>query len=99
MPYRRTAGVTYEVSAGRAVLLDAGGETLTTLNPTGTTIWRSLDGSRDVSELAACLAVDHPDVERRTLEADVEAFLAELDTDGLVERSDVVPVAEPGFEA
>ncbi len=99
MPYRRTAGVTFEVSAGRAVLLDADGETLTTLNPTGTSIWRSLDGTRDVSELAACLAEEHPEVPHRTLEADVEAFLAELGRDGLVEHTGAGRVVGPGFEA
>ena len=99
MPYRRTAGVTFEVSAGRAVLLDADGETLTTLNPTGTSIWHLLDGSRDVTELAACLAEEHPDVPAATLERDVEAFVAELDRDGLVEHTGTERVAGPGFEA
>ncbi len=99
MPFRRTAGVTFEVSAGRAVLLDAAGETLTTLNPTGTTIWRSLDGSRGTAELAACLAEEHPEVPIATLEDDVEVFLAELDRDGLVQRSGSGRAAEPGLEA
>lgn len=99
MPYRRTAGVTYEVSAGRAVLLDAEGAMLTTLNPTGTSIWRSLDGTRGVSELAECLADEHPEVPIRTLEGDVEAFLAELDGDGLIEHTGADRVVGPGFEA
>jgi hypothetical protein len=98
MPYRRTAGVTFEVSAGRAVLLDADGATLTTLNPTGTKIWRSLDGSRDVVELATRLAEEHPEVGQPTLEADIEAFLAELDADGVVERTGAGEVVAPGFE-
>ena len=99
MPYRRTEGVTFEVSAGRAVLLDADGETLTTLNPTGTSIWRSLEGSRGVGELAARLAEEHPDVPIRTLEGDVEAFLADLDRDGLVEHTGARRVVGPGSEA
>ena len=98
MPFRRTAGVTFEVSAGRAVLLDADGETLTTLNPTGTTIWRSLDGSRDVTELAARLAEEHPDVPIGTLEGDVEAFLDELGRDGLIQDAGTGRAAEPGLE-
>ncbi|MEM8904448.1 MAG: PqqD family protein [Actinomycetota bacterium] len=85
MPYRRSAGVTFEVSDGRAVLLDADGDTLTTLNPTGTRIWQDLDGRRDVGELAARLGAVHPEVPVETLRTDVEAFLDELGSDGLVE--------------
>ncbi|MEO1062174.1 MAG: PqqD family protein [Actinomycetota bacterium] len=99
MPYRRTAGVTFEVADGRAVLLDAEGAMLTTLNPSGTSIWEGLDGRRGVPELAERLAEEHPEVPLRTLEADVQVFLGELVDDGLVEHTGAAQVAEPGFEA
>ena len=98
MPYRRTAGVTFEVADGRAVLLDTEGAMLTTLNPSGTNIWQGLDGRRGVTELAERLAEQHPEVPLRTLEADVQVFLAELVDDGLIEHAGAHQVAEPGYE-
>lgn len=86
MPYRRAAGVTFEVTDGRAVLLDAAGSTMTTLNPTGTLLWRALDRELDADALTAELAVEFADVETERLRADVHHFLEELVGDGLIEQ-------------
>ncbi|MEO1060381.1 MAG: PqqD family protein [Actinomycetota bacterium] len=88
MAYRRADGVTFEVSGERAMLLDAAGATLTTLNPTGTAVWRALDGSRGPEELTALLAEVHPDVPATALRSDVEDFLQVLAADELIEPVD-----------
>ena len=39
--FRRSDEVVFEVSAGRAVLLDRTGKELITLNPVGTLVWQA----------------------------------------------------------
>jgi hypothetical protein len=84
MLYHRSTGLTWEMADDRAVILDAAGSTLTTLNAVGTLVWRHLDHPRDPSELADHLAEHFPEVGVSELEADVEAFLAQLHDEGLV---------------
>jgi hypothetical protein len=84
MHYRRSSTVTWELVEERAVILDADGSTLTTLNPIGTLIWRQLDEPRDPVELSARLADRFPSVEREELESDARDFLDGLARDGLV---------------
>ena len=47
MRYHRSSTVTWEIVDERAVILDADGSILTTLNPVGTLIWRQLDQPRE----------------------------------------------------
>jgi hypothetical protein len=82
--YHRSSTVTWELVDERAVILDADGSTLTTLNPIGTLIWRQLDEPRDPGELSARLADQFPSVDRRQLESDAGDFLDRLAQDGLV---------------
>jgi hypothetical protein len=74
----------YEVSAGRAVLLDAAGSELITLNPVGTLVWNALDGERDATAVAIDLHHRFGEVALDELTTDVGAFLAELAELGLV---------------
>jgi hypothetical protein len=84
MRYRRCADVTWEMADERAVILDAGGSTLTTLNPVGTVIWRYLDQPRDDAEIIGHLAGWFPGVDRARLQEDARAFIGRLADDGLV---------------
>jgi hypothetical protein len=84
MHYHRSSTVTWELVDERAVILDADGSTLTTLNPVGTLIWRQLDQPREAAELGAHLADRFPSVDRHQLESDAGAFLSRLVRDGLV---------------
>jgi hypothetical protein len=84
MRYHRSSTVTWELVDERAVILDADGSTLTTLNPVGTLIWRQLDEPRDPAAVGARLADAFPSVDRHQLEADAGDFLARLARDGLV---------------
>ncbi len=77
-PPRRSDLVVFEVTDGRAVLLDASGTELITLNPVGTIVWNALDGTRDVDALARVLASEFPDVDPAQLVDDVRRFLDEL---------------------
>lgn len=72
------------MAGSRAVLLDASGTELITLNPVGSLVWNELDGRRDADELAASLHEKFAGVELTELRADVAAFLDELVELGLV---------------
>lgn len=82
--YRHADDMTWDDADDRAVILDAGGSTLITLNPVGTEIWHQLDVPCDVETLTTRLAGTFPDVERDQLRDDVIGFLEELVAEGLL---------------
>jgi hypothetical protein len=82
--FRRSDDVVFEVSGGRAVLLDQSGTELITLNPVGTLIWQALEHPSDVHTIAQQLNATFPDVPTEQLEADATSFLDELGASGLV---------------
>ena len=84
MRYHRSSTVTWELVDERAVILDADGSTLTTLNPVGTLIWRRLDEPCGPAELGRHLADRFPSVDQQQLESDAGAFLDGLAREGLV---------------
>jgi hypothetical protein len=88
MAWQRSPQVVYEVVDGQAVLLDAAGVELITLNAVGTLVWQQLDGAREEAELAAELSGHFPSVGEADLENDIGAFLAELAAGALVLPSD-----------
>ena len=59
-------------------------ESIYTFNDAGGTIWALVDGERSVSDIARALAVEF-DVSEESALADVRAFLATLEDEGLVE--------------
>jgi len=84
MDYRRAEGMTWDVADDRAVILDAQGATLTTLNPVGTLLWVALDEPLPATELTALLVEHFPEIDQEQLRADVDAFLDSLLAEGLV---------------
>ena len=84
MAWKRSPDVVYEVVDGRAVLVDPAGTELITLNHVGTLVWEGLDGRRDATDLATDLIHRFDGVSRAQLERDIVAFLAEVQTAGLV---------------
>ena len=82
--YRQAPGTTAERSGERVVVLDAEGRTITTLNPTGATVWATLESASDVDALATALQQPHPDVDREVLRRDATAFVGELLEVGLI---------------
>src|SRR6478609_8374850 len=88
MAWKRSSGVVYEVVDGQAVLVDAEGAELITLNPVGTLVWQELDGRRDAARLAADLVDRFEGVTIDDFERDVTAFLSELEAAALVRPGD-----------
>jgi Coenzyme PQQ synthesis protein D (PqqD) len=84
MRYHRSSKVTWELVDERAVILDADGSTLTTLNAVGTLLWRDLDQPREAAELSRRLAPHFPHIDPHQLECDADEFLHLLAGDGLV---------------
>ena len=84
MAWQRSPRVVYEVVDGEAVLVDPEGKELLTLNPVGTLVWEELDGRRGPAELAAALIGRFDGVTEPEIERDIEAFLAEVESAGLV---------------
>ena len=74
----------FEVAGDRAVLLDADGKELITLNPVGTLVWQMLDEPLDAEAVAEALQASFPDVPMAKLEDDANRFLAELAASELV---------------
>ena len=88
MALRRSPEVTFEIVDGRAILIDAKGTELITLNPVGTLVWNALDGQRDAGAVADHLLPGFEGVTRSQLEADVVKFLGEMSDEGLVVEAD-----------
>jgi hypothetical protein len=82
--FRRSDQVVFEVTGDRAVLLDADGKELITLNPVGTVVWQLLGEARNAGEVATALRATFPEVPMATLEDDANRFLAELAASELV---------------
>jgi hypothetical protein len=74
----RADGVVYEIVDGQAVLVDADGREMITLNPVGTLIWQALDGESDSAALVERLLPQLEGVTGDQLQNDVAAFLREL---------------------
>jgi Coenzyme PQQ synthesis protein D (PqqD) len=81
---RRSPRVTYELVDDQAVLVDPGGQELLTLNPVGALVWEAIDGARDEQQIADLIAERFAEVDRSRIESDVQAFVAELLSSGLV---------------
>jgi hypothetical protein len=78
----RADGVLDEIVDGKAVLIGAAGTHVVDLNPLGTLVWSGLDGQREVADLVELVrqALGDPDsIPAPRVEADVAAFLAELE--------------------
>ena len=73
-----------EVLDGRAMLVAPDGTELITLNPTGTAVWDALADASEPGVIAARLQETRTDVPLDVLEADVRAFLTELEEAALV---------------
>jgi len=84
MRYHRCVDVTWELADDRAVILDARGSTLTTLNPVGTLIWHYLDIAREPDEVAGHLLERFPGVDPGRAHRDAKAFIDRLVDDGLL---------------
>lgn len=86
MVYEPAKGVTAERSGDRVIVLDASGQTLSTLSPVGAWLWERLPAGS--TTLLEQLCEEFPSVDRATLSRDVEDFLTELCDAGLAVHTD-----------
>lgn len=83
MRLERSPDVVHDVVDGRAVLVDADGREMITLNPTGTLVWQELDGERDVAQIAHAVHARVTGATLEEVETAVLAFAEELRDEGL----------------
>lgn len=82
--YRRAEGVLAEVLDGRAALVNPAGTELFTLNPVGSVVWGALDGEQGLDVLVGAVISACGPVAQDVVAADVQRFLDELRTLGLI---------------
>jgi len=88
MRISRALDVVSEMAGDRAILLDSTGAELITLNPVGSLIWNAIEGEASAADLATMLAGHFPQVSESELRADVDEFIEQLRTAGLVVVAD-----------
>ncbi|MGC9489956.1 MAG: PqqD family protein [Thermovirgaceae bacterium] len=81
----RNSGLVWSDLEEDTVLLDADAGTYYTLNEVAASVWEKIDGKRTIGDIVE-LMLEEYDVERATLERDMEDLVADLEDKGLVER-------------
>ena len=87
--YRRKEEIVYRKIAGEAILVPIKGkladmQRIFALNPVGEFIWDEIDGSKTLQQISEDIR-SRFDVTREDANADLEAFIAELLKEGLIE--------------
>ena len=87
--YRRKEEIVYRKVAGEAILVPIKGkladmQRIFALNPVGEFIWDEIDGSKTLQQISEDIR-SRFDVTREDANADLEAFIAELLKEGLIE--------------
>ncbi len=81
----RSSGIVWSDLDGDTVLLDAEAGMYYTLNEVAASVWDKIDGKRAIGEILD-LMLEEYDVDRPTLEKDLEGLVADLLDKGLVQR-------------
>jgi hypothetical protein len=81
----RSSGIVWSDLDGDTVLLDAEAGTYYTLNEVAASVWDKIDGKRAIGEILD-LMLEEYDVDRATLEKDLDGLVADLLDKGLIER-------------
>lgn len=85
--YRRAGRVDWVVAGDEAVLFDSESGALFELDPSATTIWTALDGTRSLDEITETIAAS-VDASRDAVREDVVAFCATLSEQDLIVPAD-----------
>ena len=86
MKYRRAKHTAWRTIADETIILDLSAKRMVGLNPTAAFIWLSLETFEDLQTMLAALGGDAADSPIET--ADLERFLQELLTAGLIESEE-----------
>jgi len=81
----RSSGIVWSDLDGDTVLLDAEAGTYYTLNEVAASVWDKIDGKRAIGEILD-LMLEEYDVDRATLEKDLDGLVADLLDKGLIQR-------------
>lgn len=81
----RNSGLVWSDLEGDTVVLDAEAGTYYTLNEVAASVWKKIDGKNCVGDIVELLLEEY-DVDRPTLEKDLESLVADLKDKGLVKR-------------
>lgn len=87
----RRQGVLGEEIEGRQMLLDVEAGLYFGLDEVGSLIWVELAAPRTLEELVDRVCTEYPDADREVVCRDVEAFLAHLREQGLLEGASPCP--------
>jgi Coenzyme PQQ synthesis protein D (PqqD) len=95
--FTRSRSVVARVVAGETLIVPIRGKvgdlaSIYSFNGTGTLIWKLLESSKTIDELAACVAQEY-EVDSAQASMDVTSFVAEMKAVGLVEVSASVAMA------
>ena len=82
--FRIPEGVLFQDVSGETVLLDLSSESYFGLDPVGTRIWALLNENKSVGQVLDALLEEY-EVERGTLEADLEELLDKMLAAGLIQ--------------
>lgn len=87
--YKKKSDIVYRKVAGETILVPISGrladmQRIFALNPVGEFIWDELDGSRSLQQVSEDIQC-YFDVNGEEADADLEAFIAELLKEGLIE--------------
>lgn len=88
--FRHAGGLTWDRVDDRVVVLDADGSSMITLNPIASLLWPELESRASAECLVKMLHDEFHDVSTDQLHQDVDAFLDELLSEGLIEVADPV---------
>ena len=80
----RSSAMAWQLIDGEMILLNIAGKEMMGLNGIGGHVWRLIDGTRSIAQIAQAVAAEF-DVVHEEVEADVKAFCEELTGMGALE--------------
>lgn len=73
-----------EEEGGEALLFNPDTGEIKVANPNALLVWRLCDGTRTKADVLCALEEEYEDVDRDTLEKDLDAFIQDLENQGLI---------------
>ncbi len=84
----RSSAIASRLLGGEMMIMSAADSTFFTLNPVATVIWQAADGRTPLSEIVAAQVCAEFDVDPETAQRDVERFVDQLSSHGILQVSD-----------
>ncbi len=84
----KSSAIASRLLGGEMMIMSAADSTFFTLNPVATVIWQAADGRTPLSEIVAAHVCAEFDVDPETAQRDVERFVDQLSSHGILQVSD-----------